>query len=117
MKKKYGNVLVVFQPHLFSRTKEFYGDFAKELSNADRCILLPVYPAREDPIEGVTSHLIEHELKRNGCEVEYVSNFVQLFNYFKGLTWEGVIVLMGAGDLDLKKNRIVEILKENNFEK
>ena len=49
---------VAFQPHLFSRTRDFAPEFAKALSAADRVVLLPIYPAREEPIEGVTSQII-----------------------------------------------------------
>ncbi len=52
------NVTVIFQPHLYSRTQDFYEGFAESLSIADRVILIPIYPAREEPIEGVTSKLI-----------------------------------------------------------
>ena len=51
-------VLGIFQPHLFSRTKDFYRGFAKELSALDRIVLLPIYPAREIPIEGIKSEII-----------------------------------------------------------
>ena len=57
-----GRVLAVFQPHLYSRTRDFAADFARSLRGADQVWLLPIYPAREEPLEGVTSELIAEHL-------------------------------------------------------
>ncbi|MCR9011996.1 UDP-N-acetylmuramate--L-alanine ligase [Gabonibacter chumensis] len=87
---------VAFQPHLYSRTNDFYPDFARGLSLADEVILLDIYPAREEPIPGVTSALIADRVtvpvKRVTKEdfPEYVRENVK----------EGVFVTMGAGDID-----------------
>jgi len=59
-------VVAVFQPHLFSRTRDFAGDFAAELLGAEVAVVLPIYPAREQPIEGVSSRLVVNEARRLG---------------------------------------------------
>jgi UDP-N-acetylmuramate--alanine ligase len=87
---------VVFQPHLYSRTRDFADEFAEVLDEADEVILLPIYPARELPMEGVSSSLIGDKLKRNRpllLEKEKLAVRVA----------EGDIELLliaGAGDID-----------------
>ncbi|MCB0539952.1 MAG: UDP-N-acetylmuramate--L-alanine ligase, partial [Bacteroidetes bacterium] len=56
------NIVAIFQPHLFSRTQDLCADFAEQLSKADEVLLLPIYPARELPIEGVTSTIILNKI-------------------------------------------------------
>ncbi len=90
----------VFQPHLFSRTRDFAKEFGKELSLLDELILLEIYPAREKPIEGVTSGLIMEYLT---IENKELVNKDELLNTIKGKRIE-VLLTMGAGDID----RIVE---------
>lgn len=93
----------IFQPHLFSRTRDFFEGFSNELSQLDEVILLPIYPAREEPIPGVTSDILldkitisKKQLLSPSAALEYVSKIN-----------EGVILTIGAGDID----RIVEPLK------
>ena len=87
---------VAFQPHLYTRTRDFYVDFARSLSLADEVVLLDIYPARELPIPGVTADLIAERLtapvKRVGKEAfpDYVREHVT----------DGIFVTMGAGDID-----------------
>jgi UDP-N-acetylmuramate--alanine ligase len=97
-------IMGIFQPHLFSRTKDFVEDFAKELSELDELILLPIYPAREEPIQGVTSEWLlsmckneKKSIKRPSEVLSYLSNYS-----------EGILLTIGAGDID----RIVPSLKE-----
>lgn len=87
---------VVFQPHLFTRTRDFMDGFAESLSLADRVILLDIYPARELPIEGVTSAaLLEKITSKN----KMLCSKNELLNIIKGIDPE-LIMTMGAGDID-----------------
>lgn len=93
----------IFQPHLFSRTKDFMTEFAKALSRIDECILLPIYPAREKPIDGITSDALAEMMTHNNVKVlspeaclEHIKN-----------TQPQLTLTIGAGDID----KIVEPLK------
>jgi len=94
-------VTVVFQPHLFTRTRDLADGFAEVLSIADRVILLPIYPARELPIEGVTSEMI---LKRVDNQDKMMLTKDELLNWMKAHQFNKefgeVIVIAGAGDID-----------------
>ena len=86
---------VVFQPHLYSRTKDFFEDFAKVLALFDRVFVLPNYPAREEPIEGVTAEAlldrVEHADKALILKKQISPMMSQLA--------KGVVALLGAGDI------------------
>ena len=97
-------VMGIFQPHLFSRTNDFMNDFAEELEKLDEVILLPIYPARELPLEGVTSEVL---LSKIGNPVKKIMNPVQVVDYITISQCE-VLLTIGAGDID----RIVPKLKE-----
>lgn len=86
----------VFQPHLFSRTKDFYPGFAESLDALDEVILMDIYPARELPMEGVTSELIFKEMKNEHKILANKSNLME------SIDWNRleVIVTLGAGDID-----------------
>jgi UDP-N-acetylmuramate--alanine ligase len=87
---------VAFQPHLYSRTKDFYPGFAKSLSLADEVILLDIYPAREEPIPGVTSRLIADRLTVPHVLVGR-EEFPELV---RARVTEGIFMTVGAGDID-----------------
>ncbi len=89
-------ITVVFQPHLYTRTRDFYPEFAKSLSLADRVILLDIYPARELPIPGVTSEIIRERIT---VPAEILSKEA-LLEYVGTRFDEGVIMTVGAGDID-----------------
>ena len=95
----------IFQPHLFSRTRDFSAGFAESLSMMDNVILLEIYPAREAPIPGVSSGLIFDDLKNKGRKIECKKE--QLFKVIEELKPE-ILLSMGAGDIDL----MVEPLKD-----
>jgi UDP-N-acetylmuramate--alanine ligase len=97
-------ISIVFQPHLFSRTNDFMEDFARELSQVDNLYLLPIYPARELPMEGVTSDVL---LAKISCQSKQLVNKEELLNRIE-LTSNQVILSVGAGDID----RLVKPLKE-----
>jgi len=102
-------ITAIFQPHLYTRTRDFYKDFAESLSLLDRVVLCDIYPAREEPIEGVTSKLIYDNLKE-GVEKEMISKD-QVIDYVKSHDFD-VLVVLGAGDLDNYCDEITAILKE-----
>ena len=99
----------MFQPHLYTRTRDFYKDFADSLSLLDRVVLCDIYPAREEPIPGVTSKLIYDNLK-DGVEKEMIHK-EDVLDYVKTHDLD-VLEVIGAGDLE---NMVHEIEKE--FEK
>jgi UDP-N-acetylmuramate--alanine ligase len=93
-------VITVFQPHLFSRTKDFYKQFALELASADEIIIMDIYAARETPIEGVTSDLIYNELKNTNKKASYIKDNNEILLKLLGEVKAGdVIVFQGAGDV------------------
>ncbi|HBJ76683.1 MAG TPA: UDP-N-acetylmuramate--L-alanine ligase [Porphyromonadaceae bacterium] len=88
---------VVFQPHLYTRTRDFAPQFAEALSLADEVILIPIYPARELPIEGVCSEMIYNSLT---CREKYICRKEDLMDYITSRKdWE-VLMTLGAGDID-----------------
>ena len=96
----------IFQPHLFSRTKDLAKEFAQQLSIADEVVLLDIYPAREQPVEGVTSELIYNQL--TSFEKSLVKK-EDLVDFVKGKHFE-VLVTIGAGDIDKYVAPIKEVL-------
>lgn len=104
------NLYVLFQPHLFSRTREFSGEFARALSQADRTYVLDIYPARELPIEGVTSHLITDA---GFSEVHYAPLAQDAVQAIVAAAQPGDIVMtVGAGDVTAFGTTLVEKLRE-----
>jgi UDP-N-acetylmuramate--alanine ligase len=100
-------ITAIFQPHLFSRTKDLAEGFAKSLSLADEVILLDIYPARELPMEGVTSELIYDQLTSNE---KLLIKKEQLLDTIKSKKDIEVLVTIGAGDIDKYVSGIKEIL-------
>jgi UDP-N-acetylmuramate--alanine ligase len=101
-------VHVLFQPHLFSRTREFAAEFAQALNLADTALVLDIYPAREDPIPGVTSQLIADHLDKGGRLV----SAADAVDTLAGTAADGDVVLtVGAGDVTAFGPRIVEALR------
>ena len=97
-----GELTVIFKPHTYSRTEYFWRDFRSALELADHIILTDIYPAREDPIPGVTS---ENLAKAIGTKAIYspdrqVPDVVDLYTH-------GAIIVMGAGDLEDIKDRLI----------
>ena len=106
---------VIFQPHLFSRTRDFASGFSAALDLADTVILLPIYPARELPIEGVTSELILGGMK--GKEL-FVMDKAAVMNWLKekkyGDRQAALIITAGAGDIDTLVKPITEMIEQGN---
>ena len=95
----------VFQPHLFTRTRDFADGFKRVLATLDECILLPIYPAREEPISGVTSEIL------GGQVVEKAELVKVLKDKVKSAKEPVVILTVGAGDIDRLVPEITESLK------
>ena len=102
-------ITAIFQPHLYTRTRDFYREFAEALSLLDEVILCDIYPAREEPIPGVTSKLIYDEL-RPGIERSMIS-LADVLPLVKSRDFD-VLVVLGAGDLDNLVPQITKLLKE-----
>ena len=103
------HITAIFQPHLYTRTRDFYKDFADALSQLDEVILTEIYPARELPIDGVTSQLIYDNLKP-GVKKEMIQK-ADVLDYIKSHDFE-VLIVLGAGDLDNQVPQITKILNE-----
>jgi len=101
------HITAIFQPHLYTRTRDFYQDFADALSQLDEVILTEIYPAREQPIEGVTSKLIYDRLAP-GVEKQLV-NKDDVLQLVKSRSFD-VLIVLGAGDLDNQVPQIAKIL-------
>lgn len=111
LKEIYPNrkITVIFQPHLYSRTNDFYRDFAEALSHFDEVVLTEIYPAREEPIPGVTSALIYDNLSSN-VEKQMIRKD-DVLEFAKGREFD-VLMVLGAGNLDNYVGQLTEIIKE-----
>ena len=109
LRELYANrkITAIFQPHLYTRTRDFYLEFAEALSQLDEVILGDIYPAREQPIEGVSSQLIYDHLKP-GVEKSMVHK-EDVIDLAKQRDFD-VLVILGAGDLDNYVPQLAEIL-------
>ncbi len=102
------HITAIFQPHLYTRTRDFYRDFADALSQLDEVILTEIYPAREQPIEGVTSQFIYDNL-RPGIEKSIIRKD-DVLDLVKQRDFD-VLVILGAGDLDNYMPQITKIIE------
>ena len=89
-------ITVIFQPHLFSRTRDFANEFSAVLDKSDTCILLPIYPAREKPLEGITSEYLSSKMKNKNTRVMSTN---EVINYLHNNSVE-VLMTLGAGNID-----------------
>ena len=101
-------ITAIFQPHLYTRTRDFYKDFADALSNFDEVILTEIYPAREQPIPGITSEIIYNNLK-DGVEKDMIKKD-DVLNYVNSRDFD-VLVVLGAGNLDNYVPQIAKIIE------
>ena len=106
-------ITAVFQPHLFSRTRDFMGDFAASLSKADTVIVTDIYKAREEPIPGLTAAGIVEKLRALGhADACYIARKETIAKAVAGRAAEGeAIVFMGAGDITETAGELVEVLR------
>ena len=113
IKKSFKNrIITIFQPHLYSRTYNFYEDFAKALSLSDVSILLDIYPSREKPIKDVTSELIYNEMLKLGYENILLNKDISLIpKMIQDVYKDGdIVITMGAGDIYKQNNIIFEAI-------
>jgi len=101
-------VTAIFQPHLYSRTRDFVDGFAESLSLADEVILLDIYPAREEPIEGITSQIIFDKIT---VDEKYLITKEELIDFLENKEIE-IIATIGAGDIDKLVLPVAKLLKE-----
>ena len=101
-------ITAIFQPHLYTRTRDFYKDFADALSNFDEVILTEIYPAREQPIPGITSEIIYKNIK-DGVEKDMIKKD-DVLNYVNSRDFD-VLVVLGAGNLDNYVPQIAKIIE------
>ena len=104
-------ITAIFQPHLYTRTRDFYKDFADALSLLDEVVLTEIYPARELPIDGVTSQLIYDHL-RPGIEKKLIQK-ADVLDFVRTHDFD-VLIVLGAGDLDNQVPQMAEILMTKN---
>ncbi|MDG1098672.1 MAG: cyanophycin synthetase, partial [Bacteroidia bacterium] len=95
----------VFQPHLFSRTKDFASDFATSLALVDDLILLDIYPAREEPLDGISSEWL---LEKVALNHKQLLSKIDTLNHIENTKPE-LLLIMGAGDIDRLVPKIKEI--------
>ena len=106
-------IIIIFQPHLYSRTKSFHADFATALTKSDIVLITEIFPAREEPIKGVTSQLIIDDLKKIGFnDVYYIQDESQIIEKLKGIVKkDDMLITMGAGDIWKQNNLLCEYYK------
>lgn len=102
-------ITAIFQPHLYTRTRDFYKEFADALSQLDEVVLTEIYPAREEPIPGVTSELIYDNLKP-GVKKQMIKK-ADVLSFVRSHDFD-VLVVLGAGDLDNMVPQIMRIIEE-----
>lgn len=102
-------LVLVFQPHLFSRTKDLADGFAQSLDMADEVVLLPIYPARELPVEGVTSELLSGKMKNKNVRVMSKDEMRQWVTTSR----PALLVMAGAGDVDAEVGKVVQLLEKS----
>jgi len=108
-----GRLVVVFQPHLYSRTRDFAAEFGQALAGADVVVLTDVYAAREDPLPGVTGELVADAVRarRPDADVRWVPELADLPTVVAGLAHAGdLVVTVGAGDVTVVGPRLLELL-------
>ena len=101
---------LIFQPHLFSRTKDFTNEFAQSLDLADEVILLPIYPARELPVEGVTSKMIADRMKPGHVRIMERNELLTWIKETYKNSKDKLLITAGAGDIDKLVPEIKNIL-------
>lgn len=107
-------ITVVFQPHLFSRTRDFAAGFGESLSLADQVVLLPIYPAREKPIDGVSSEMLLQHISREDKVLVQKDDLLQwMQRYASGINKEfgEVIIMAGAGDIDTLVQPVKQVME------
>ena len=108
-----GRLWAVFQPHLYSRTERFSGEFGAALAGADEVVVTDVFGAREEPVPGVTGEMVVDAVARAGKRAHYVRHRTDLAEYLAPLLTDGdMVVGMGAGDITLLPGELAQLLAE-----
>ena len=109
-------LVVVFQPHLYSRTRDFYQEFGRSFLNSDVFICTDVYPAREEPIKGVNGKLISDITQKFGHKnVYYIADKSEIPKFLmKIYKKDDIVITMGAGDIWKYGEKFVELLRKNS---
>lgn len=109
-----GKITAVFQPHLYSRTKNFINEFGTAFFDSDTLVVTEIYPAREKPIEGVTGKVVAEAAQRSGHKkVEFIANKDDIPSYLKANLKSGdIVVVFGAGDIYRQTPRIIDELSK-----
>jgi UDP-N-acetylmuramate--alanine ligase len=112
-------IVAVFQPHLYSRTRDFHEDFGRAFMNSDVLIVTDVYPSREEPIEGVSGRLVADAAQSAGHRfVTYVENRDDLVTTVKDLVREDdMVITYGAGDIHKAGPELLSLLRKNGCKK
>nr|WP_262910443.1 UDP-N-acetylmuramate--L-alanine ligase [Pontibacter silvestris] len=105
-------IKVLFQPHLYTRTRDFAKEFAESLDKADELVLLPIYPAREKPIPGVTSEML---LELTNCPVKELVPKEKVIEKLSNNSSFDVLATVGAGDIDTLVSPIRKFLENNRY--
>lgn len=108
------HLTAVFQPHLFSRTRDFEKGFIEALSQVDTLILMDIYPARELPIDGVSSEIILNKISLNDKHLANKQNVMEVVK--ENLDKTDVLLTVGAGDIDLFVQPIAQLLQAKNVQ-
>ena len=108
-----GRLVALFQPHLYSRTRDFAAEFARGLAPADEVLVMDVYGAREDPIDGVSGQLVVDELARLGVSATHLRDRVGVAGHVAGMLRNGDLLLtIGAGDVTHVGPEVLALLHE-----
>ncbi|MCP4631447.1 MAG: UDP-N-acetylmuramate--L-alanine ligase, partial [candidate division Zixibacteria bacterium] len=107
-------LVVIFQPHLYSRTKEYSKEFGAVLMNADKVIITDIYPAREKPIEGVTGKLVADTVTGLGhSDIKYIPGMTEITDVIKSELAEGdLVITVGAGTIHRVGTELLEVLRK-----
>jgi len=108
-------IVAVFQPHLYSRTRDFHQDFGRAFMNSDVLVVTDVYPAREAPIEGISGKMVADDATSAGHHhVTYVEKREELPRAVAGIVESGdLVITFGAGDINRVGTELLSILKES----
>jgi len=93
-------IIVVFQPHLYSRTKLLFDDFAKSFRDANEVIIAPIYAAREEEDKSINSRMLTDEINKDGIKAKFYRDFSEIEKYLRqNVKKDDIIITMGAGDI------------------
>jgi UDP-N-acetylmuramate--alanine ligase len=100
-------LIVLFQPHRYTRTSQLFEDFGKSFKDADFVEVLDIYAAGEKPLEGISADLIIKSLKKNKCEAEGFKNLQSLLGF---LSSGDIVLTLGAGDVWKKGEELLRLI-------